>query len=90
MAIGLDVPIQMFSALVGCKGVRICTDMSFHDLADHGIDRSPVFFPKVEIGSLDKEPMKLLRPWCDTLWQACGMERSFSFDQEGRWRERLR
>ncbi len=89
-AIGLDVPIQLFSALVGCNGVRICTDTSFRDLSDRGIDRYPVFFPEVEIGSLDDEPMKLLRPWCDTLWQACGMERSFSFDQEGRWRERRR
>lgn len=89
-AIGLDVPIQMFTALVGCKGVRICTDTSFRDLSDHGIDRSPAFFPEVEIGSLDEAPVKLLRPWCDTLWQACGMERSFSFDSDGNWRERRR
>ena len=54
-------------------------------------DRLPAaFFPEVEIGSLDEEPVKLLRPWCDTLWQACGMERSFNFDQEGKWRERRR
>lgn len=88
--IGLEAPIWMFSALVGCKGVRICTDMSFHDMSEYAIDRSPVWFPAVEIASLDVEPMKLLRPWCDILWQACGMERSFSFDQEGKWRERRR
>ncbi len=87
-AIGLDVPIQMFSALIGCKGVRICTDMGFRGVSEHGIDRSPAFFAEVEIGSLDAEPVKLLRPWCDTLWQACGMERSFSFDKEDKWRAR--
>jgi hypothetical protein len=89
-AIGLDVPIQMFSALIGCEGVRICTDMSFRDISDHAIDRSPVFLPDIEISSLDAGPKDLLRPWCDTLWQACGMERSFSFDQQGQWRERRR
>lgn len=89
-AIGLDVPIQMFSALVGCKGVRICTDRTFHDLSEHGIDRSPVYFPEIEIESLDADPKQVLRPWCDILWQACGMERSFNFDQEGNWHERRR
>jgi len=64
--------------------------MGFRDMSDHEIDRSPVFFPEVEIGALDAEPMKFLRPWCDILWQACGMERSFSFDKEGNWRERRR
>jgi hypothetical protein len=89
-AIGLEAPIWMFSTLVGCKGVRICSDMSFRDVSDHAIDRSPLCFPEVEIGSLDSEPLTLLRPWCDILWQACGMERSFNFDQQGQWRERRR
>jgi hypothetical protein len=88
-ALGLAAPVQMFSALVGCEGVRIFTDMTFRDVSEHGIDRSPVFLPDMEI-TLDAEPLKLLRPWCDTVWQACGMERSFNFDQQGNWRERRR
>jgi hypothetical protein len=88
--IGLDVPIHMFSALVGCKGVRIWTDLTFGDVSEHGIDRSPLFLPDIEIDTFDAEPAKLLRPWCDTLWQACGMERSFGYDKEGNWRERGR
>jgi hypothetical protein len=89
-AIGLGVPIHIFSALVGCEGVRICTDMTFHDVSEHAIDRSPAFVPDIELTSLDAEPMTALHPWCDTIWQACGMERSFSFDQQGNWRERRR
>jgi hypothetical protein len=89
-ALGLEAPVQMFSALLGCEGVHICTDMAFQDLSEHAIDRSPVFLPDIEITALDAEPVKVLRPWCDALWQACGMERSFSFDQNGNWRERRR
>lgn len=89
-AIELSPPIQMFSALIGCAGVRICTDWSFRDLSTHGIDRSPAFLPEIEITAINAEPTRLLRPWCDTLWQACGMERSFNFDQQGTWRERRR
>ena len=89
-ALGLAAPLQMFSALVGCEGVRIWTDMTFREVSEHGIDRSPAFLPDIEITTLDDEPLKLLLPWCDTLWQACGMERSFNFDQQGNWRERRR
>jgi hypothetical protein len=89
-AVGLGPPIQMFSAIVGCEGVRICTDWGFRDLSNFAIDRSPVFLPDLEIDSLDANPMKLLRPWCDTLWQASGIERSFNFDEQGNWRERRR
>lgn len=89
-AIGLSPPVQMFSALVGCEGVRIWTDLTFHEVSEHGIDRSPVFLPDIEITTLDAEPPALMRPWCDTLWQSCGMERSFNFDKDGNWRERRR
>jgi hypothetical protein len=89
-AVGLSPPIQMFSALVGCEGVRIKTDLTFGDLSEHGIDRSAAFLPDIEIPALDAEPRKLLRPWCDTLWQSCGLERSSSFDEDGNWRERKR
>jgi hypothetical protein len=89
-AIGLDAPVQMFSALIGCEGVRICTDLSFRDVSDHAIDRSPAFLPNIEITSLDAELKASLRPWCDTLWQACGMERSFNFTADGNLQERRR
>ena len=88
IAVGLQAPIWMFSSLVGCKDVRICTDMRFRDLSEHGIDRSIVCFPEIEIVSLDGESLKLLRSWCDMLWQACGVERSFNFNDQGEWRER--
>ena len=64
--------------------------MTFREVSGHDIDRSPVFLPDIEITTLDADPLKLLRPWCDTLWQACGTERSFNFDQQGNWRERRR
>lgn len=84
----IPAPFIMFSALTGCDGIRICTDRSFCDLSEGAIDRTPAYLPEIEIPSLDIEPLTLLRPWCDTLWQACGMERSFNFDDNGKWRER--
>ena len=62
----------------------------FKRLKGMEIDRSPAFLPEVEIPAVDADPVKLLRPWCDTLLQACGLEKSLNFDVQGNWRERRR
>lgn len=87
--IGIQLPITMFSAVIGCKGVLFYSDWG-HRFSQGGIDRSPAFLPDIEIASLDAEPMKLLRSWCDTLLQAVGLEKSPNFDDQGNWRERRR
>ncbi len=76
-SIDVDAPIWMFSALIDCEGVRIYTDWGFRGALDLGVDRSPCYLPEIEITLLNEKPQALLRPWCDMLWQACGMERSF-------------
>lgn len=88
--LGLEYPIWMFSALIGCEGAYICTNWSCHDLSKHSVDRPVCFLPELEIASNNEQLDKLLKPWCDTLWQACGMERSFNFDNDGNWRDRRR
>jgi hypothetical protein len=84
----IPAPIIMFSAILSCEGVRICSDRNYFDTPNVGIDRTPAFLPDIEIPALEIEPQTLLRPWCDTLWQACGMEKSLNFDEGGKWRER--
>lgn len=84
----IEQPMWMFSALVDCKGIRICTDRAFHDLSEYSIDRSPLFLPEIKIDPNDFKSIKGIQPWCDYLWQSVGFERSFSFDNDGNWRER--
>ncbi len=85
--IGLNAPIWMFSAFVGCQGVRIASGRSFMVRDRLGIDRSPAFLPETEIDSLDIKPATFLRPLCDALWQSAGLERSPNYDEQGNWRE---
>ena len=49
---------------------------------------SPAFPPDIEFASMDADPMILPRPWCATPLQACCLERSPDFDDQGDWRER--
>ena len=81
-------PIWMFSALVDCQGVRILTDRSWRDVSQHSIDRSPAYLPELEVTTVDAKVESLLQPWCDSLWQSSGLERSYSYDEQGNWHER--
>ena len=86
--VGLIAPVWLFAALVGCEGMRMCIHRGWPDLSEKGVDRSPAYLPEVEIASLDIIPIQFLRSFCDTIWQAAGMERSLNYDKEGNWHER--
>lgn len=81
-----EPPVWLFSALVECKGFRMVTG-AFRDVSEKAVDRCPAVLPELEIANFDAEPEQLLRPWCDALWQASGLERSFNYDQDGNWHE---
>lgn len=85
---GLTGPFQLHSAIVGCKDVCVCMDWSWREFTTFGVDRSPAILPALEIPDFGEPAHRLLRPWCDLLWQAFGLERSLNYDQNGNWRER--
>jgi hypothetical protein len=81
--LGLEPPFWMFAALAGCEGARIYVNRSWEELSPHAIDRSIVWLPELRTDAFDADPEKQLRPMCDVLWNAVGMERSFNFDDQG-------
>ena len=87
--LGLEPPFWMFAALVGCEGARLCLKGAWEELSPHAIDREIVVLPETMIDAFDTEPTKHLRPMCDVLWNAAGMERSFNYDEQGNWNPRL-
>jgi hypothetical protein len=83
-AVSVEPPLWLFSALVGCEGARLYVNRSWEELSEHSsIDRNLIWFPEVKIEALDIEPAKHLRPLLDVLWNAVGLERSYSYDEEG-------
>jgi hypothetical protein len=82
-ALGLEPPFWMFAALAGCEGARVCINRQWEELCQHAIDRSIVWLPETKIDAFDTDPAKHLRPVMDVLWNAAGLERSFSYDEQG-------
>jgi len=81
--LALEPPFWMFAALAGCEGARICINRSWEQLSEQAIDRSLVWLPETKIESGENDPAKLLRPVCDVLWNAAGLEKSFYYDEQG-------
>jgi hypothetical protein len=73
----------MFAALTGCEGARFWFNRSWEQFSPHAIDRAIVWLPETKIDAFDTDPLKHLRPVLDVLWNAAGMERSFSYDEQG-------
>lgn len=88
--VGLQPPIWLFAALIGCEGVRFATDSRFDDPSEYAIDRTPAFLPEIKIESLDINPATVLRPLCDAMWQSAGEPKSLNFDGDGNWIGQIR
>jgi hypothetical protein len=85
---GLAVALPIFAAitLLRVKGFR----MSSYDSPSPPIDRDDLILPAVLIEDYDADIGRLLRPSFDALWQACGLEESLNYDDQGNWRKHHR
>lgn len=80
-------PLFVMLTLLGVREFRICPEANaaqFFPTA--GLDRSELKLQEVVTEDLDNvDAATLLRPIFDTLWQACGRERSLSYGAEGQF-----
>jgi hypothetical protein len=79
---GMEVPLPIFVSvtLFRVKGFTVSY------FGGSTIDRNVLMLPEVLVEDYDSPAHTLLRPAFDTLWQACGHEKSLHYDTEGNWR----
>lgn len=51
------------------------------------LDRPLAFLPEMAFDDFSVKTSVELRPWCDILWQCCGLEKSHHYDAHGNWHE---
>ena len=49
------------------------------------IDRDVVLIPEIIIEEYDLNSPQLLKPILDSVWNACGFERSLNYTKDGEW-----
>lgn len=82
--LGINMPVVVFLSLIGVKGYRMYLGQGQWD-DNYAIDRDTLQPTETMVESYDIEAKDILRPMFDMIWNACGLERSYNFDEKGNW-----
>lgn len=84
--INVDMPIAVFLSLINVKDYIMAVDTSrFFSFGTYPIDRDILITPEVIIDDYNISAEKILKPCFDSIWNACGWERSMNYDKDGDW-----
>jgi hypothetical protein len=86
--LGLAMPAHIFLSLLGMTGHRFAVDNRRFMDREHYADRDALILTELLIESWSVDSAETMRPLFDMVWNAFGYERSFNYDESGRWSER--
>ncbi|RYZ77781.1 MAG: ATP-binding protein [Proteobacteria bacterium] len=79
-------PYVLAVSLLRVKGFTLQLAHHRTVLPPHPVDRDNLILPEQFLDDLSAEPMALVKPTLDALWNALGEEQCTHFDREGAWR----
>jgi hypothetical protein len=80
-------PFVLSLSLLNVRNLTMAFNPRYIGNPARAIDRDHLICDEALIESLDLEPAKLLRPFFDQVWNACGWPGSLNYDENGNWRE---
>lgn len=84
--LGVSPPINISLALLGVEGFRMGVPDNWDpSLRVRTIDRENLVLPDGLIEDLNQDPSRILKPFFDVVWNACGYSSSPYFDTDGNW-----
>ncbi len=84
--LGIAPPAYVFLSLIGVTGHSFVLGSRFmRDFRDPHADRDALILPEVLIEDWKADPPDVMRSTFDMIWNAFGYERSFNYDENGRW-----
>lgn len=82
--LGVDPPIAVALSLTETMGLEMACDVYSFDRGSP-ITEDNLVLPEVVVESFDENPVMILRPLFDLIWNACGYAKSKNFDDKGNW-----
>lgn len=86
--LGVQLPIVVLMTISGAKGAWLAVSQRLMGRSDNTIDRDVLILPDVLVETYGADVATLLRPVFDAVWNSAGWERSFNYDDHGKWRPR--
>lgn len=83
----LDVPFPLWIglSLLGVKDYFMWADEHMWLRQVHPIDREELILPEIPVDDASIPAERILKPAFDSIWNACGYERSMNYDKDGNW-----
>ena len=80
-------PISLYLSLVGVQGYMMKLKQPILGATPTEIQENELHLSEIFVEDYEEfeDIAKLLRPWFDEVWNACGMFKSFNYDEEGNW-----
>jgi len=82
----IETPVFLFLTLIEVKDFVFPKDRKLSIYEVFPIDRDIVQIPEIIIEDYNFNPPQLLKPVFDSIWNACGFERSFNYTVDGVWK----
>lgn len=83
--LNVDFPIWICLSLIGVKNYIMWVDSRLWLDDVRPIDRNELIIPEIQVEQGDIPSEYILKPAFDSIWNACGYERSFNYDNNGKW-----
>lgn len=85
--LGMQPPVVIMLTLHAVKGyaLAVSTARSPFGGVSHTIDRDTLVIPEVLLEDLNLDPVAIMRPIFDAVWNAAGLPRSMNYDADGKW-----
>lgn len=90
--IGVHLPLMVRLSLLNVANYGMKYQIDFHEddvLVPRVFDSNILLFPELLLKNWNetRDTDKFLKPLIDMVWNACGWEKSPSYDEEGRWQD---
>ena len=85
-SLGIQPPVWCFMTITGVKGTKISTGDRIREVPK--IDRDVLHIPECVIEDLSADPVSILKPLFDIVWNASGLPGCPNFDTDGHYRSR--
>jgi hypothetical protein len=85
LSLGVELPVWICISLLGVKGYSIYRDSFPSSRRPDLIEKEDLVLPEIELTAREQPMEQALRPAFDSIWNACGYERSLNYDQQGNW-----
>jgi hypothetical protein len=83
--LGIAPPSYVFLTITGLEGYRLGVTKFRFPEEPYMVDRDSLILPETTVEDWAADPVTIMRPTFDMVWNAFGLERSFNYDEAGSW-----